>query len=72
MQLVHVPAALEAAIIPAIRTGVPGAEEDRHDAAQRAALDARGAARLAGLSEAEQEAAAQSAFAAIAGTPESW
>ena len=53
-------------------TFTPSADEDRHDAAQRAALDARGAARLAGFDEPQQEAAAQSAFAAIAGTPESW
>ena len=42
------------------------------DAAQRAALDARGAARLAGFDEPQQEAAAQQAYAAIAGAPDSW
>ena len=53
-------------------TFTPSADEDRHDAAQRAALDARGAARLAGFDEPQQEAAAQQAYAAIAGAPDSW
>ena len=53
-------------------TFTPSAGEDTHDAAQRAALDARGAARLAGLDERAQEDAAQRAFTAIASQPESW
>ena len=56
----------------AAATFAPSAEGVRHDAAQQAALDARGATRLAGLDESEQEAAAQQAYAAIAGAPDSW
>lgn len=42
------------------------------DDAQRAALDARGSARMAGLDEAEQEAAAQAAFDRVAGPEAGW
>ena len=45
---------------------------DTHDAAQRAALDARGAARLAGFDEPEQENAAQNAFTAVYGPQDEW
>lgn len=42
------------------------------DDAQRAALDARGSARMAGLDEDAQEAAAQAAFDRVAGPEAGW
>ena len=44
----------------------------RGDDAQRAALDARGSARMAGLDEDAQEAAAQAAFDRVAGPEAGW
>jgi len=59
-------------IIDAAVTEVLPVVGDAHDAAQTAALRARGAAALAGLDERDQDAAAQGAFDAVYGPQDEW
>ena len=59
-------------IIAAAIIEVLPVDGDAHDAAQTAALRARGAAALAGLDECGQESAAQGAFTAVCGPQNEW
>jgi hypothetical protein len=59
-------------IIAAAVTEVLPVDGDIQDAAQTAALRARGAAALVGLDERAQESAAQGAFTAICGPQDEW